>query len=143
MINATQDLARFAVESRWSDVPEPVRHEGARAILNWLGCAIGGCRDESVERLLAALRPFAGRPQATLLGRGERLDALTAACINGLGSNRLDFDDTHLRTVIHPTVPVAAALLALAEYRPISGAELLHAFVLGVDAECRTGNAIS
>ena len=143
MINATQDLARFAVESRWSDIPDAVQHEGARAMLNWLGCAIGGCRDESVERLLAALRVFAGPPQATLLGRGERLDALTAACVNGVGSNRLDFDDTHLRTVIHPTVPVAAALLALAEYRPISGAEFLHAFVLGVDAECRIGNAIS
>lgn len=139
----TRDLAQFVVDSKWNDVPNAVRHEGSRAILNWLGCALGGCRDELVERLLAALREFSGKPQATLLGRGERLDALTAACINGAGSNRLDFDDTHLRTVIHPTVPVAAALLALAEYRPMTGAQFLHAFVLGVDAECRIGNAVS
>lgn len=143
MSEVTRALARFVAGSKWSDVPEAVRHEGERAILNWLGCAIGGCRDDSLERLLATLREFSGKPQATLIGRGERLDALTAACINGLGSNRLDFDDTHLRTVIHPTVPVAAALLALSEYRPVSGAEFLHAFVLGVDAECRIGNAIS
>jgi 2-methylcitrate dehydratase PrpD len=142
-IGVTRQLARFIVESRWSDIPQDVRHEGERAILNWLGCAFGGCRDEAVERLLAALREFAGQPQATLLGRGERLDALTAACINAVSSNILDFDDTHLRTVIHPTVPVAAALLALAEYRPLSGAEFLHAFILGVDAECRIGNAVS
>jgi 2-methylcitrate dehydratase PrpD len=141
--DVTRELASFLAESRWSDVPQAVRHEGARAILNWLGCAIAGCRDETVERLLAVLGPFSGKPQATLLGRGERLDALTAACINGTGSNRLDFDDTHLRTVIHPTVPVAAALFALAEYRPMSGAQFLHAFVLGVDTECRIGNAVA
>jgi 2-methylcitrate dehydratase PrpD len=139
----TRELARFVVESRWDDVPQQVRHEGERAVLNWLGCALAGCRDVTVERALAALREFAGKPQATLLGRGERLDVLSAACLNAIGANILDFDDTHLRTVIHPTVPVAAALLALAEYRPLTGADFLHAFILGVDAECRIGNAIS
>jgi 2-methylcitrate dehydratase PrpD len=139
----TQKVAQFVAESRWSDVPEDVRHEAARAVLNWLGCAIGGCRDETVEVMIAALRDFSGPPQATLLGRGERFDALTAACLNGTSSNRLDFDDTHLRTVIHPSVPVASALIALAEYRPLTGAEFLHAFVLGVDVECRVGNAIA
>jgi len=140
---ATRELAGFVADSRWRDVPDAVRHEGGRAFLNWLGCAIAGCRDDSVERLLLALREFAGAPQATLIGRGERLDALTAACINGTASNRLDFDDTHLRTVIHPTVPVGAALLALAEHRPFTGLEFLHALVLGIDAECRIGNAVS
>ena len=143
MSGATHMLAQFIVDSRWDDVPDDVRHEAARAILNWLGCAIGGCRDETVEVMIAALRDFSGPPQATLLGRGERFDALTAACINGTSSNRLDFDDTHLRTVIHPSVPVASTLIALAEYRPLTGAEFLHAFVLGVDVECRIGNAIT
>lgn len=143
MTAVTRTLARFLVDSRWSDVPQDVRHESARAILNWLGCALGGCRDETVEVLIASLREYSGPAQATLLGRGERFDALTAACINATTSNRLDFDDTHLRTVIHPSVPVASALIALAEYRPMTGAEFLHAFALGVDVECRVGNAIS
>ena len=143
MSGTTETLARFVATSRWSDVDEIVRHEAARAILNWLGCAIGGCRDETVEVMIAALRDFSGPAQATVLGRGERFDALTSACINGTSSNRLDFDDTHLRTVIHPSVPVASALVALAEYRPVTGAELLHAFLIGVDLECRVGNAIA
>lgn len=143
MTDVTRTLARFLVDSRWSDLPQDVRHESARAILNWLGCALGGCRDETVEVLIASLREYSGPAQATLLGRGERFDALTAACINGTSSNRLDFDDTHLRTVIHPSVPVASALIALAEYRPMTGAEFLHAFALGVDVECRVGNAVS
>ncbi|MGH8639769.1 MAG: MmgE/PrpD family protein, partial [Burkholderiales bacterium] len=95
MNGTTQTLARFIEASSWSDVPPDVRHEAARAILNWLGCAIGGCRDETVEVMIAALREFSGLAQATLLGRGERFDALTVACINGTSSNRLDFDDTH------------------------------------------------
>jgi 2-methylcitrate dehydratase PrpD len=143
MSGVTHALAQFIADSRWSDVPENVRHEAARAILNWLGCAIGGCRDATVDLMIGALRDFSGPPQATVLGRGERFDALTAACINGASSNRLDFDDTHLRTVIHPSVPVASTLIALAEYRSLTGAEFLHAFVLGVDVECRIGNAIS
>jgi len=53
-----------------------------------------------------------------------------------------DYDDTHLPTIIHPSGPVASALFALAEYQPVTGAELLHAFILGVEAECRIGNAV-
>ena len=143
MSAVTKELSHFLVESRWSDIPRNVRHEAARAVLNWLGCAIGGCRDETVEVMIATLREFSGPAQATLIGRGERFDALTAACLNGTSSNRLDFDDTHLRTVIHPSVPVASALIALAEYRPMTGADFLHAFALGVDVECRVGNAVS
>ncbi len=54
----------------------------------------------------------------------------------------LDFDDTHLRTVIHPAGPVLSAILALAEYQPVSGGDFLNAMVLGVEAECRIGNAV-
>lgn len=143
MSGTTEALAQFVASSPWSSVPRAARHEATRAILNWLGCAIGGCRDETLDVMIAALRAFSGPAQATLLGRGERFDAVTAALLNGTGSNRLDFDDTHLRTSIHPSVPVASALMAVAEYRPITGAEFLHAFLLGVDVECRVGNAIT
>jgi 2-methylcitrate dehydratase PrpD len=139
----TEELARFVAESRWSSIPGEINHEAKRALLNWAGCAIGGCRDEAVDAALAALSEFAGPPQATVLGRGERMDILTVAALNGLSSNILDFDDTHLRTVIHPTVPVAAAVIALAERSRVTGARLLHAFVLGIEVECRIGNAIS
>ena len=143
MNDITRELARFIVASHWTAIPREVRHEAKRALLNWLGCALGGCNDGAVDTALAALREFAGPPQATLLGRRERLDILNAALINGIGSNILDFDDTHLRTVIHPTVPVASALLALAEYTPVTGAQFLHALILGIEAECRIGTAVT
>ncbi|MCE2950294.1 MAG: MmgE/PrpD family protein [bacterium] len=141
--DVTGTLARFVADSEWRSIPPGIRHEARRALLNWLGCALGGCRDEAVCTALDAMRDFAGPSQATLLGRGERIDAMNAALLNGIASNILDFDDTHLRTVIHPTVPVASALLALAEHRGASGADFLHALVLGIEVECRIGNAVS
>lgn len=143
MADETKQLARVIVESRWSGIPLEVRHEAKRSLLNWLGCALGGCNDAAVDTALAALREFSGPPQASVLGRRERLDILHAAVINGIGSNALDFDDTHLRSVIHPTVPVAAALASFVEHFPATGAQFLHAFILGVETECRIGNAVS
>ena len=137
----TRELARFLVQSRIDDVPAPVRHEAARALLNWTGCAIGSSRHDTVERALAAVRPLAGPPQATVLGRAERLDILHAALLNGIASHVLDFDDTH-PNAIHPSGPVAPVLLALAEHAPMSGAALVHAFILGVETEIRIGNAV-
>jgi 2-methylcitrate dehydratase PrpD len=141
-MEVTRTLARYVVEARFADIPEPVRKEAVRSILNWLGCAVGACRHETIDIALSALAPFSGPAQASVLGREERLDIFHAALVNGMSSHVFDFDDTHLRTIIHPSGPVASALFALAEYRPMSGAELLHAFILGVEVECRIGNAV-
>jgi len=132
----TKTLARYVVDAQYGDIPDDVRHEARRALLNWLGCAIGAAHHETIERALAALAPFAGAPQATLLGRSERLDILNAAFLNGVSSHVLDFDDTHEKA-IHPSAPVYPALLALGEWRNVSGADFLHAFILGVEIECR------
>lgn len=142
MTEVTRVLARYVVESKLADIPAAVRREATRSILNWMGCAVGGSRHETLDRALAALRPFAGPDQATVVGRRERIDVLHGALLNGISSHVFDFDDTHLKTIIHPAGPVASAILALAEYRPVSGAELLHAFILGVEVECRIGNAV-
>lgn len=140
-MDVTRTLARFIVDSRYEDIPKTIRHEAARALLNWLGCAIGAARHETVERMLAALTPFAGPPQAGVLGRSERASILNAALVNGVSSHVLDFDDTHARA-IHPSAPVLPALLACAEWRKVTGAEFVHAFVLGVEAEERVGLSV-
>jgi 2-methylcitrate dehydratase PrpD len=138
----TQDLARFIVETRWSDIPQPIAHEAKRALVNFFAVALAGCRGDPVEIAFQSLAPFSGREQATVIGRDERTDALSAAFLNAASANVLDFDDTHVPTAIHPTAPVAPALFALAELRPVTGRDLLAAFVLGVEIECRIGGAI-
>src|ERR1700682_3254886 len=100
-MEVTRTLARYGVNSKASDIPDAVKREGVRSILNWLGCAVGAARHEAVEAALAALIPFAGPAQASVLGRSDKTDILTAALLNGITSHVFDFDDTHLPTIIH------------------------------------------
>src|SRR3712207_9439819 len=115
----TQVLADFAVRSRPDDVPAKVYAEAVRSFLNWTGCAVGGSGHPTIDNALAAIKPFAGPGQASVLGRDDKLDLLHAALVNGISSHGFDFDDTHLKTVIHPAGPIASALLPLAETRAL------------------------
>jgi len=138
----TQTLAKFVAEhpSRgWSDA---IEHEAHRTFMNWVGCAVGAAQHETAQAALAAVQVLQPTPQATLLGRRERVDVASAALINGISSHTFDFDDTHLKTIIHPAGPVASALLALAEHTGASGRVLIDALVLGIDVSCRIGNAM-
>jgi 2-methylcitrate dehydratase PrpD len=65
-----------------------------------------------------------------------------AALINGISSHTFDFDDTHLKTVIHPAGPVASAILALGEHTNVTGRQMIDSLVLGIDVACRIGNAM-
>jgi 2-methylcitrate dehydratase PrpD len=103
----TQVLADFVVRSAPGDIGAPVYAEAVRSFLNWTGCAVGGSIHPTIDRALAAIRPFAGPGQATVLGRGDKLDLLHAALVNGIASHVFDFDDTHLKTIIHPAGPIA------------------------------------
>jgi len=140
--DVTRTLARWLVNARPDDLPESVRKEARRTVVNYVGCALGGSPHETLEIAAATLAPFGGPAQASVLGRAERTDIFTTALLNGMSSHVLDYDDTHLKTVIHPGGPVLSAILALAELRPVSGRAFLHATVLGVEAECRIGNAV-
>jgi 2-methylcitrate dehydratase PrpD len=135
-------LAEFVVQhpSRgWSDEVERQAH---RTFANWAGCAVGPSMHETVEAALAAVQDLAPSPQASLLGRAERVDMANAAMLNGISSHTFDFDDTHLKTIIHPAGPVASAALALGEHLGASGRQVIDALVLGVEVSCRVGNAV-
>lgn len=137
MDEITRALARMIVATRPADIPPTALHAARRSIVNWFGCVLGGCKDASAQALLAALGPFSGPAQASVLGTGQRVDPMLAALANALSGNILDFDDTHADMVLHPAGPVAAALVAIAESRKLHGRDLLHAFVLGVEVEAR------
>ena len=138
----TRQLADFVAGSNWRDIPAEVRREGIRGLINYVGCALGGCSDEAIVLAVGVLSPSFGAPQAGVIGRGERCDMLNAAFLNAASANVLEYDDTHLPTVMHPAAPVAPGLFALAEARGAGGQELLHAFILGVEVSCRVGNAV-
>lgn len=138
----TAILARFVsahAKRGWSDA---VEHEAHRTFYNWLGCAIGAAQHEAAHAALAAVQMLQPAPQASVLGRAERVDMASAALLNGITSHTFDFDDTHLKTIIHPAGPVASAVLALAEHRGASGRDVIDALVLGIDVACRIGNVM-
>jgi 2-methylcitrate dehydratase PrpD len=140
--DVTKTLARYAVNARFEDLPERVRKEVARSLLNWMGVTVGGSRHQTVDIAISAIQPFAGPAQAGLFGRKERLDIMNAALINGISSHVLDFDDTDLKTAVHPSAPVLPALLAMAEHKPINGRDFVTAVVIGFEAECRIARAV-
>jgi len=142
-LSASAVLANFAASSVWDDVPAAVRHEGRRAVLNFFAVTLAAVRDPMLATMERIYVKFSSGEQATLIGRKQRSDPLTAAAINAMAANIHDFDDTHHPTIIHPSAPVASALFALAEARPMRGEQWLHAFLIGVEAACRIGRALS
>jgi 2-methylcitrate dehydratase PrpD len=138
----TDLLANFIVNhpSRgWNDEVEEQAH---RTFANWVGCAIGPATHETIEAALAAVQELAPSAQASLLGRREKVDIANAALLNGISSHTFDFDDTHLKTIIHPAGPVASAALALGEHIGASGRDVIDALVIGIEVFCRVGNAV-
>ena len=138
----TRILAEFVALHPSAEFPASVEREADRTLLNWLGCAIGASRHSTLAAALAAVQELAPSPQAAVLGRNERVDMGSAALLNGMSSHTFDFDDTHLKTIIHPAGPVAAAALALGEHIGSTGRAFVDALVLGVDVACRVGNMV-
>lgn len=136
-------LAEFASACRWGDLPEAVRHEARRCLVNYFACALAGWRDPAVR---TAARVFGriGSPGAcTVIGSSGTVAPLHAASLNAMSANVFDFDDTHLPTILHPTAPVASAAFALAQLAPTTGRELLQAVVAGIEVACRIACAVS
>jgi 2-methylcitrate dehydratase PrpD len=141
-MSETKALASYVVTNRLDDIPDDVRHEARRAIVNYMGCAVGGCGHPAVDIAIRALGPYAGRATASILGRAERLDPLHASLMNGISSHVYDYDDTTPKNYSHPSSPVASALFAYASVNPVSGRDFMHAFILGFEAESRVANAV-
>lgn len=142
---ATKSLAAWACHLDLGTIPLTVKHAAVRSLYNYLGCAIGGSQHPAVEKAYATFEPFFGPSSSTIYGHSgaRRTDAQHASLLNGIASHVHDYDDTHLATIIHPTGPVASALLAYAEYRGnISGEDLLCALVAGIETSCKIGLAV-
>ena len=131
--------ARFGTMT-YDDIPDHVVKVANQCILDWFGCALAG----STEPLSEILRKqFGHRSGAcTVIGSGLRLEAPTAALLNGASGHALDYDDTGVRVGCHSTAPVLPAVLAAAEEIGASGKELIAAFIAGVEIEGRIHHAM-
>jgi 2-methylcitrate dehydratase PrpD len=137
----TRDLAAYILESRFDEIPDDVRHEASRALVNIVGCGLGGAPEDATNIAIRTYAPFSGPTKALILGRPEKLDVLRAAFVNGISTHVHDFDDTLPKNYIHASSPVASALLAHAGCHQVRGEDFVHAFILGFEATSRIGNA--
>src|SRR3989442_9988032 len=92
--------------------PPAVVEAANRSMTDWLGTAIRGSSEPLADALAAVITASGGASQSTVVGRGTRTSALLAALANGAQSHALDFDDTHLPSIVHGAAPVAPVVLA-------------------------------
>ncbi|MDQ3541900.1 MAG: MmgE/PrpD family protein [Chloroflexota bacterium] len=138
----TRQLAAWATDTLYDDLPPHVIEFSKQLILDHLGVAIGGMDHEATLIALDVARALGGTDQATVLGHGDRTSALNAAMVNGISSHVLDFDDTHIPTILHPTGPIMSAALALTELHGSSGRDLIRAHAVALEVSARASLAI-
>jgi 2-methylcitrate dehydratase PrpD len=139
-VTLTKTLCGRLANAKFSDLSVAAKHQARRGVLDWIGCALAGSGHKTISTLLEVLQEVSGRPQATVLGRRLRLGLRDAPLANGQMGHVLDFDDTHMGgVVLHASSPILAALFALAERRPVSGADFMLAYAVGFEAGVRAG----
>jgi 2-methylcitrate dehydratase PrpD len=150
-IALTQYVARFIVETRADDLPADVVALGKKSILDGLGLAFAGAHAQSgalVRRHLESLH--LGEGPATVVGSPRKIAPRFAAFANGVAIHADDYDDTQLAVapnrvyglLTHPTAPALPAAIAVGEERKASGRDVMLAYHLGVEVECKIAEAI-
>jgi 2-methylcitrate dehydratase PrpD len=148
----TADVSRFVATMRLDAVPPEVVLKAKRSILDGLGLAVAGARTPGVHIAAAEIASYAAQAgTSTVLGPGTRLPARFAAFLNGMAIHADDFDDTQLAVLpdrvygllTHPTAPVLPVVLALAERDGRAGADLLAAYLVGVEVESAIAESIN
>ncbi len=141
-IDFTKTLLEISTRKLQPDEERSARQLMRQCVLDWIAVTLAARDEPLVATLAACLEEEGAAPQASVLGRAQRLSCLQAALLNGTASHALDYDDVNYALMGHPTVPVLPALLALAEHRGLEGDALLAAFLAGYEFECRVGLAV-
>ena len=136
-----QRLARFAAGARDAGLRPDLRDKITGHLLDLLGNSLAARTEKPGAVVRELVAEWGGAPIASSIGSATRLPAPSAALLNGTLAHSLDFDDTHLPSVLHPSSPVLPAVLATAEAVNATGAELLTAAAVGVEVTCRLGMA--
>ena len=136
-----QTVARFAADTRARGIGPELRRDVKRRVLDLLGIAVLASTLEPARIVGAVVDAWGGTPQAHLIGRKAAYPAASAALVNGTLAHALDFDDTHLPSVLHPSASVIPAALAVAEATAASGPATLDAIAVGDELTVRVGMA--
>jgi 2-methylcitrate dehydratase PrpD len=137
-----RQLASFAAGLTLGDIPAPVRERAKLHILDALGVGFASHAYPFSASAIAGVQAIGGSGSCTVLGHSGRFEVRDAALLNGILVHGLDFDDTHLGSIIHPTTTSLPVAMSLGESLGASGEELLCAFVAGAETSIRIGAAV-
>ena len=136
-----REISRFAAGVRDGDVEPDVLRDARRRVTDIIGIALAASGMEPARVVGEVVDSWGGEEQASAIGRSSRYPAAGAALLNGTLAHALDFDDTHLPSVLHPSAAVVPAALAAAEGSGASGRDLLAAVAAGDELVVRVGMA--
>ena len=136
-MQVTKTLAEFVTSTNIDDLPKEVIDEAKLCFLDWLAVTLAGANDPEVNSVIELVELVGGKEQATVLGRNIRTSILNTALLNGMISHVLDFDDTSIEFLGHPSVTLFPCLLAVSEWKQDCGMDFLGAFVIGFEMGCR------
>ena len=138
----TEQLTDFCVALKFQDLPPEVIANAKNGILDTLGVALIGSREESTRMVLKASTQSNKGGESTVMGTATLTAPDVAALVNGYAAHVLDYDDVQQNGAgTHMSAPVLPAALAMAEMLNCSGKDLLTAYVAGFDIGCRLGRA--
>ncbi len=134
-------LAEFVVHQKFEDLPKQAVEKAKVFSLDLVGCMIGASREQQAQILVEVAKAEGGNPQSSVVAQGFKTSSMNAALINGLQGHIFDFDDDHREGVMHSSVAVFPAILAVAERLRASGKDLVRAFILGSEVMIRVGES--
>ena len=141
MAGITQRIAEYALEARYEDIPDDVKMECKRILLDSLACALGGVATQKGRLAIGLARKLQGSPEATIIGVGDKLSLAGVAFANGEMMSALDFDVTLLPSHLSPWVLPAS--LAFGEKNHCSGKELILSIALSHEITTRIARALT
>ncbi|HET8977067.1 MAG TPA: MmgE/PrpD family protein [Solirubrobacteraceae bacterium] len=141
MTTIAQRLGEFAVAQPHDRLPEEVRHSVRQRTLDTLGIMVAASGLETSAAVRAYAVKRGGRAEAHAVGVADPLPAELAALVNGTLAHSLDYDDTHLPSVLHPSASIVPACLAVAEAAGRDGRALTAAIAVGLEICVRLGMA--
>lgn len=136
-----QQLAAFAVDAATNGIPAEVVTSVGQRTLDVLGLCVAAHRLPTSAAAIGHVLDQGGHAQATIIGEATRVAAPQAAFANGVLAHSLDYDDTHLPSVLHPSASVVPAALAAAEHAGASGELTVRAIAVGLEVAVRLGMA--
>ncbi|HJO79749.1 MAG TPA: MmgE/PrpD family protein [Acidimicrobiales bacterium] len=142
MMNQTDTLIEFCEALTLEDVPDEAKDHARLSLLNAVGATLGGLSSDATRIATQQMEILGGLPQAHIYGTADMTSVDRAGLVNGIAAHVLDFDDTHIPTVYHPTAPLMASIVPLAEYLGATGAEFFRAWIVGLEGGMRLANAL-